>query len=361
MLKTRLLIAGFALAAGLADLPAAEATRTLRQEIALEPGRPVWVENLAGTMRIHPGNTARMVAVVTVHAESEALAGSVRFEPARDPRGHAGLRVEYPLDRHTTFRYPGEGGKGSWHGLGGGGSRIEYAGSRVTVSGTSGVTVYADLDIEIPATASTVTFRNHVGKILAEEVNGTLKFDSASGGIVLARVKGNLTADTGSGDVEASDIDGSLSCDTGSGDINVVRFQGEVLSGDVGSGDINVRDVRARKFSADTGSGDVRVREADLEAFQADTGSGEVALENRGTRLKEIDVDTGSGDVSLRLDPASNFEVLTDQGSGDTHMGFRDAEPILKHREVIGYRRGGSGIRIKVSTGSGDLEVNPAS
>jgi hypothetical protein len=40
-------------------------------------------------------------------------------------------------------------------------------------------------------------------------------------------------------------------------------------------------------------------------------------------------------------------------------MAYKDAQPIVKGREVVGYRRGDSKIHIDVSTGSGDLEIAP--
>jgi hypothetical protein len=61
----------------------------------------------------------------------------------------------------------------------------------------------------------------------------------------------------------------------------------------------------------------------------------------------------------LRLSPQASFEALADQGSGDLRMAYKDAQPIVKGREVVGYRRGDSKIRISVNTGSGDLEIEP--
>ena len=37
-----------------------------------------------------------------------------------------------------------------------------------------------------------------------------------------------------------------------------------------------------------------------------------------------------------------------------------DAEPILKRREVVGYRRGDGRIKIEVDAGSGDVVLKPA-
>ena len=52
---------------------------------------------------------------------------------------------------------------------------------------------------------------------------------------------------------------------------------------------------------------------------------------------------------------------MADQGSGDLIMGFKDAQAIVRHKEVVGYRRGDARIRIDVDTGSGDLTIQPGS
>jgi hypothetical protein len=54
-----------------------------------------------------------------------------------------------------------------------------------------------------------------------------------------------------------------------------------------------------------------------------------------------------------------SFELRADTGSGDVESGFADAEPIVRHREVIGYRRGDGTVKIDVDTGSGDVTVDP--
>ncbi len=97
----------------------------------------------------------------------------------------------------------------------------------------------------------------------------------------------------------------------------------------------------------------------DIEEFRAGTGSGNVRLENKGSRLARVKADTGSGNVTLRLAADAAFEALADQGSGDISMGYKDAQAIVKHKEVIGYRRGDARIKIDVDTGSGDLTIEP--
>ena len=83
----------------------AEVTRTLRVELSGNVGAPFAVENLAGAMTIGISDQPGVVAVATIHAESQALADAVRFEQVSGVRGVPTLRVRYPKE-HDIFRYP---------------------------------------------------------------------------------------------------------------------------------------------------------------------------------------------------------------------------------------------------------------
>lgn len=327
---------------------AADVTKTAR--LTQDASRPFAIENLAGTMRVSPGAGTIAEVVATLHAESAAVLDGMRFEATTDEKGHPSLRVRYPAGE-SRIRYPREGN---------GSSEIKYDGHRVRVSGNSGVVAWADLEVRLPKSAIEVWLKNGVGALSASGVSGTLKFDTASGDITLSDVEGDILADTGSGDVKASSLRGSFKCDTGSGDCEVTGFRGDELSLDTGSGSLHAQDIEARRLSADTGSGDVKLMKAEAEEIKADTGSGNVEVEALGTRLTRLKADTGSGNVHLRLSKDASFEARADMGSGDIRNGFADAEPILKRREVVGYRRGDGRIKIDVDTGSGDVVLEPA-
>ena len=204
-------------------LLAAESTRTLKVELSAGAAGRFRVENLAGSMRVVPATGGKVLAVATIHAESDSLAEAMRFEEVSDPSGVPTLRVIYPLDSHDTIRYDSRHPEGALSGLFGGGSTsTKYDGHRVKISSSQGVLIYADVEVQVPPAAGReATFRNEVGKLVAEWVEGKLRFDSSSGDIVLERLKGDIRADTGSGDVKAEDLTGSFSCDTGSGDCSL--------------------------------------------------------------------------------------------------------------------------------------------
>jgi putative adhesin len=343
------------------SIASAETTRTVRVELSADALGHFAVENLAGSMRVVPTSGRTVVAVATVHAETDELASSVRFEQVAGKMGVPTLRVRYPLDQESNLRYPGRGkGAGILGSMfGGNSSNTEYDGHKVKISETSGVLLYADVEVQVPRHLENAVFRNLVGYLEGKGLEGRILFDTGSGDITIASMKGAIKTDTGSGDVKATDADGSFSCDTGSGDCDLTGFSGDTVHCDVGSGDVTIRNATAHLVDVDTGSGDVRVIEGDIEEFLADTGSGSVHLDNHGTRLTRVKADTGSGDVVLRLAPDASFEALADQGSGDLLVRYKDAQPIVRHKEVIGYRRGDARTKIDVDTGSGDLTIEP--
>ena len=340
----------------------AEASRTLRIEIPASATRFA-IENLSGTMRIVPGSGETAVAVATVRAESEDLAASVRFEQVNDASGVSTFRVRYPYDRHTRFRYPGLGpeeGVSSWvGGLFGSGTTTTYDGHRVRVSSSSGVLLYADVEVQVPRRPVDAAFRNVVGRLEAREVEGKFLFDTGGGDIALDRVKGEIKTDAGSGHVKATGVEGSFACDVGSGDCELTGFHGETVDCDAGSGTIRLKSVAAHRITTDTGSGDVHAMDVDAEEVDFDAGSGDIELSAQGTRLARVTAETGSGDLTLKLGPDASFEAVCDQGSGDIANRYADAQPIVKGKEVVGYRRGTGQTHIRFEAGSGDLTLEP--
>jgi hypothetical protein len=358
----RLASAAFATLVLAGTVASADVTRTLRAELSADPTRPFRVENLAGRMTVRQGTGSKVVVTATVHADDQRTADLLRIQEVRDSKtGHPTLRMKYPLDESTTYRYSRNGetsAGGFFDRMFSGGSNVTYDDTRVAVSAGRGMALYADLVVEIPRNASG-TFKNLVGNIEGTGVEGTLRFDSGSGDIAVRDFKGDVTADTGSGDVSASAGRGSFKCDTGSGDCSLKSFTGERIDLDTGSGDIQVTETSARFVKADTGSGSVLLEVRDTEDVNADTGSGDVDLDLSGSRLARVKADTGSGDVSVKLPRSVGFELNADVGSGDVTSDFDDATAIMQRRKVKGYRRGDLQVKIDVDTGSGDVSVGP--
>jgi hypothetical protein len=306
----------------------AEVTRTLRVELSGDVGAPFAVENLAGAMTIATSDQPGVVAVATIHAESQALADAVRFEQVSGVRGVPTLRVRYPKE-HDIFRYPVAGR-----------SYVEYDGRQIQVDGREGVLVYADVEVQVPHRTLDARFKTHVGAMSARGLEGRLVFDTGHGAIELRQLKGEIAADTGAGRVLVEDSRGRLRADTGSGACEVHRFEGEGIA-------------------CNTGSGAVRMLGVQVHDIQADTGAGSVEIEAPGLGTGQIKVDTGSGGVTVRLPRDASFEAHADLGIGRITTGFSDAQPILDDDEVVGYRRGSGGTRITVDAGSGGLRIEP--
>ncbi|HUK14716.1 MAG TPA: DUF4097 family beta strand repeat-containing protein [Thermoanaerobaculaceae bacterium] len=348
----------------------ADTTRTLRVSLAGDPAREFAVENLAGSMTVVAADVATVEAVATIHAESEELAAAMGFEQVRGRDGTPTLRVVYPLDRERRIRFPGAGDEAGargherrhhwWSAFGWDSSETTYDGHRVRVSESSGVLLFADVEVRVPRRAVEATFRNLVGLLRADGIEGTVLLDTTHGDVIARHLDGEIKADTGSGDVRAEAIRGRFVCDTGSGACVVDGFDGRELSCDTGSGEVRVSGARAERLVADTGSGGVRVERADVEEFKGDTGSGEIEAELIGSRLRRVIADTGSGGVVLRLPADASFEVSADQGSGGLECSFRDAQPVIHDKKVVGWRRADARVRISIDTGSGDARVIPA-
>jgi len=356
----------FAIFASLAlagNAASADVTRSLKAELSADPSRPFRVENLVGHMVVRQGTGSKVVVTATVHGEDEKTASLLRLEEVRDSKtGNPTLRVQYPLGEYTSYRYAGEKSNDSGGGFLGslfsGKSTVTYDETRVTVSASHGLALYADLVVEIPRSASG-TFKNVVGKLEGSAVEGTLRFDSGSGDIALRDFKGEVVADTGSGNVNASTGHGSFKCNTGSGNCTLKAFTGDRLDLDTGSGDIEITGASARLVKANTGSGSVHVDVDGSEEISADTGSGDVSVEAAGLNLARIKADTGSGSVALNLPRSVGFELKADTGSGDVTSAFDDATAVVVRRKVKGYRRGDLKVKIDVDTGSGDVSVGP--
>jgi hypothetical protein len=367
MRRSALVVASLSLT--ISTLAFGEATRTLRVTLTGDPGAGFAVENLAGRMTVSAGDGDAVVAVATVHSESEALAAAVRFEQVSDKHGLPVLRVIYPLDRERRIRYPeadpdgDDTGRHGHHGLHWffaflvARSEITYDGRHVRVASSSGTLLYADVEVRVPRRKVEATFRNFVGALRAEGIEGRILLDTNRGAITARRLKGEVEADTGASDVLAEDITGSLVCDTGSGTCVVKGFDGRELSCDTGSGGVRISDAKAVRLHADTGSGHIRIERADVEELTGDTGSGGISAELVGSRLRRVKADTGSGAVTLWLAADASFEVTADQGSGELTCAFADAQAVKSDRKVVGYRRGDGRARISIDTGSGDASI----
>jgi len=298
--------------------------------------------------------------VATVYAENQSLADAVRLDRIGDAGGPATLRVRYPYDKVSTFRYRAPGDHGNWSLFGWGeGSSYDYDGRNVHINPRRGTTLYADVDVRVPKSRVKATFRNLAGLVEADGLQGSLRFSVESADLRLRRLDGDLVLDGSSGDIRASDIRGTWKSEFSSGDCRLEHFDGESFDFQANSGDLSAWDVKAQRIHTETTSGDVKINNADVGEISAQASSGDIALALEGKRLKAINVTTSSGDVSLRLPRDEAFDARADISSGDMDMRFSDVTEVRHGRRALDFQRGSGGANINVKTSSGDLTISP--
>jgi hypothetical protein len=348
------------LGAALAVPPAAataETVRTIKAELSGADASRFSVENLVGTMRIAAGSGPSVEVIATVHAENDGLADAVRLERVDNGGGAATLRVRYPYDKVSMFRYRERSDDGGFFGWSSSES-YDYDGHRVRMNRGKGTWLHADVEIRVPAAKIQGSFAQWVGEVDGDSLQGTLRFRVASADLKLRRLDGAITLEGSSGDIRARDIKGTWSSDFSSGDCDLAGFEGDTISVHTTSGDASLRSVKAKRADFESTSGDLRLIDADLQELQAEASSGDVTFEATGTGLREVGIRTSSGDVSLRLPSNLSFDVDADQSSGDMDVRFSGGTEVSHRDRLVGYRHGG-GARIHVRTSSGDLTVSP--
>ena len=345
--------------AGTAPAFAEEVTRTVRVELPAADAARFAVENLAGTMRIGTGRGETVSAVATIHAADRALADAVRFERVEGDGGVPTLRVRYPAGVHE-LGYPSPNRSDGWPFLDFfSSSRYRYDGGTYTVHARHAKLLYADVDVRVPARVGEATFRDLVGRLEAENVEGKLAFAIGSADARLARVSGEIRVQGTSGDVRASEVGGDFESDLTSGDCELDDFHGERVVFHANSGDVRVRNLTARRLEVETTSGDARIAPAEVQEFAGHANSGDIQLELSRASLTKARIHTSSGDVRLRLPRDAAFEATARQGSGDIRVDWDDAVAVTRGRRIVGYRRGTGGAEIEVETGSGDFVLAP--
>lgn len=206
--------------------------------------------------------------------------------------------------------------------------------------------------------------------------------NTGSGNVEVDNVSLDFQANLGSGNFDFDEVGGYINVNTGSGNIDIVQSEAD-FGCNTGSGNYDVSGSEGT-FRLNTGSGQVYLQKVS-GTISANTGSGSV-------RGKEIAVtgpsgfNSGSGQVALHLDSAPQANLSVNSGSGNSVLDFNgqgfSGELVMecnkKHGSISapfnfdqereknnGYNKtlvktknfGNSGIKIQVSTGSGQAKV----
>jgi lia operon protein LiaG len=342
--------AGLLFLLGPAGLPAQQT-----ESFTLE-GDEVAIYNLAGQVRVEPGQSG--VVIQLTRGGSEA--GQLRVAQG-ELDGRETLRVVYPADRivysptgansSTQLRVHEDGTFGDdEHGW-----RHQERGRRVSITGSgSGLQAHADLRIQVPRGQRVYVYLA-VGAVSVTNVDGELHVDAHSAGVSANGIRGNMNLDVGSGSVRVNGAEGDLTVDTGSGPVEVTRFQGNRLLIDTGSGEVTGSELRAKQLSIDTGSGDIRVTGVSASSLALETGSGSVTADIRAD-FESLDVETGSGDVAIKAPPSLSAELQIETSNGDIESDFPMQLTERSPDHVTGRIGDGKG-RIGIETGSGEIRL----
>ncbi len=363
---------------------AAPATKEFRKEVAARPGQTVALENLAGKVLVEGKKDGPVEVLATIHGESEALLAELPVEVV-EKGDSIEVTAKYPVEKHSTYRYPGNDGNGS--------TSTTYLGHRVKVGSgafSGGVELWADFVLRVPAGVG-ASVRNEVGKIVATNVPGRLSARTGSGDvrvdggegettartgsgdvsvkgrkgnvetrtgsgeIALAGIAGDVTLSTGSGSAVVDDVTGNLDAHTGSGNVTARRVTGSHVKAKTGSGEIALRSVSG-SLEAHTGSGEIAGEEMTITgALDLDTGSGDIRLGGNFSALSEARVGTGSGDVSLTMAKAPGMKLDLSSSSGEIQIDVPGTK--LKAAKKLELSTGDGAARVKVRTSSGSIRI----
>ena len=185
------------------------------------------------------------------------------------------------------------------------------------------VTASGDVTMEDLGAAKQV-IRTLSGDISGACSIGDVTLGTTSGDIVFETIEGDVSIRTASGDVKVSKIVGKANVNTASGDVKIKELQGDGVIRSA-SGDVNCNLTVAG------------------EKMEISTASGDVELNVPADASLQMTLNTASGDLKTFCDCLSTDEEVNYVKNGKRAVGTVGQEPYLQ---------------VKVSTASGDIEIN---
>lgn len=205
-------------------------------------------------------------------------------------------------------------------------------------------TASGDMDLRDVRAAETVcSAASGSVRITGSELQ-TLRCSTASGGITVdAAVEGEAELSSLSGSQSFQGSAGSLRAEAASGRISAdADVRGTVHLETMSGG--QSFSGRCSDLSLEAASGDARAEVRGAATIEAESASGTVELICPDvSRLELVEADTASGNVMLSVPEGTALSLDYDSASGQLNLG-----------EMAGLLSG-SGIKVKVSTMSGDL------
>jgi hypothetical protein len=168
-----------------------------------------------------------------------------------------------------------------------------------------------------------------------------------------------LHASTGNGDVLVDKASNDVDIASGNGDIRISLTAGRV-SASTGNGELEIAGATG-PVHANTGNGRVYVTTA-TGPVEANTGNGEIDVTMKSlSNASDMQFNTGNGSITVALPGSFNGEVDASTGNGEFRSDF-EIRVIgrLNPHHVRGTIGAGGGQMIRMSTGSGRLELRKA-
>lgn len=343
------------------DLP--EQTVMTEQELHLEPGAFVTVDNPLGNVKVTGVTVGPAVVSVRKHVwaprqeEIKTVAEQVQISiNGTDQR--LDVRIEAPdYFRDGTvdleLRVP--------------------TGVRARVSTHFGEVEIAQIDGPVEGVTTS-------GELRLLDVKGDVRGETASGNIRLARIDGTATVATQSGHIRAEDIGRGLSANAASGDVRAMRLEGGRVECKSVSGDVHVEhvgllapvDIVIESISGDAAlreangnialkavSGDIRAEQITASRLQAQTVSGDVTIKLQTPFSGTMQVNTVSGNVHIALPEGSHLRVSLGTASGELRCEC-DAHDVSATATLWTGQIGTGAGTLNVQTISGDTHIHRA-
>lgn len=351
------------------------------------PADRLTVTTLVGEVRVEKGTGSEIQ--VTVHVRGQdADEKWIRFDS--DTGSSPRLTIQFPLDEHRKYVYPGLGRSSRTSftprdGRHSGDNWLEdlldrSSGDRIEVRGqpwSDALELWTEVVVRVPDSRDATVnlgagriealdvqadleLRSRSGPVKAAGITGDLVADTGSGAVRVERVRGEVLIDTGSGGVELHEVSGarSVHVDTGSGSVDVSGIEAGDLLIDTGSGGVDLADIDVKSLVVDTGSGGVDGEEIATDEARIDTGSGGVALDLVRMGHGPYDIDTGSGGIRLGLPEEISAEFDAETGSGSIVADIDGVSLGRRNRHEARFTVGGGDAQVTLSTGSGSIRLS---
>jgi DUF4097 and DUF4098 domain-containing protein YvlB len=186
-----------------------------------------------------------------------------------------------------------------------------------------------------------------------------LDVDTVSADITVSGVTSDMDLESVSGNLDVGATPGRIWAHSISGDITIASSQAPLRANTV-SGRITVREVTGR-FDVGTISGDIKVNGLNIEEGNFESLSGDQEFQGTLTANGNLIMENHSGSIDLYLpaNVSASFDVTTFSGDIKNQFG---QEAVRTSRfvpgEVLQFETGGGSARVKISSFSGDVEIN---